>query len=158
MDTKEKDIDTCLLNFSHGCIRWIVRFLTLMMIIVIAYSALDIVSIVTLKIINIPEFFITIDDLVDIFGAFLSVLIAIEIYENIVLYLRRDAIHVQVVVATALIAVSRKVIVMDFNKVEAFNILALGVLVIAVATAYWLVSSRKIMLNDESKKHEVAGR
>ncbi|HOV33067.1 MAG TPA: phosphate-starvation-inducible PsiE family protein [Candidatus Hydrogenedens sp.] len=153
MSIKEKDIDTHLLNFSHGCIRWIVRFLTLMMILVIAYSALDIVSIVVLKIINIPKFFITIDDLLDIFGAFLSVLIAIEIYENIVLYLRRDVIHVQVVVATALIAISRKVIVMDFNKVEALNILALGVLVIAVATAYWLVSSRKMILSNENEKN-----
>jgi uncharacterized membrane protein (DUF373 family) len=48
-----------------------------------------------------------------------------------VLYLRRDAIHVHSCsTCPALIAVSRKVIVMDFNKVEAFNILALGVLVL----------------------------
>lgn len=153
MSMKEKEIDFHLLNFSNTCIRWIVRFLTLMMIFVIAYSALDIVSVVVLKIVNIPKFFITIDDLVDIFGAFLSVLIAIEIYENIVLYLRKDVIHVRVVLATALIAVSRKVIVMDFNKVEAFSILALGILVISVAGAYWLVSSKKIMLSDENEKN-----
>ncbi len=131
------------MSFSQECIRWTVRFLTVVMVFVIAYSALDIVSVVLSKIWNVPKFFLTVDDLVDIFGAFLGVLIAIEIYENIIIYLREDVIHVRVVVATALIAVSRKIIIMDFNRAEALSVLSLGVLVVAVAVAYWLVRYEK---------------
>jgi len=149
---KENNIDQKVMAFSQECIRWVVRFLTIMMVFVIAYSALDIVSVVLSKIWNVPKFFLTVDDLVDIFGAFLGVLIAIEIYENIIIYLREDVIHVRVVVATALIAVSRKVIIMDFNKVEAFNVLALGALVIAVAVAYWFVRSEKQSLKKEERE------
>ncbi|HOQ31607.1 MAG TPA: phosphate-starvation-inducible PsiE family protein [Candidatus Hydrogenedens sp.] len=148
---KENNIDQKVMAFSQECIRWVVRFLTIIMVFVIAYSALDIVSVVLSKIWNVPKFFLTVDDLVDIFGAFLGVLIAIEIYENIIIYLREDVIHVRVVVATALIAVSRKVIIMDFNKVEAFNVLALGALVIAVAVAYWFVRSEKKSSKTEEK-------
>lgn len=152
LKVKANNIDQKIMGFSQECIRWVVRFLTIVMVFVIAYSALDIVSVVLSKIWNVPKFFLTVDDLVDIFGAFLGVLIAIEIYENIVIYLREDVIHVRVVVATALIAVSRKVIIMDFNKVEAFNVLALGALVIAVAVAYWFVRSEKKSLKTEEKE------
>ncbi len=38
----------------------------------------------------------------------------IEIFINITVYLREDVIHVRLVVATALMAVARKVIVFDF--------------------------------------------
>ncbi len=151
---KDNNIDQKVMVFSQECIRWVVRFLTVVMVFVIAYSALDIVSVVFSKIWNVPKFFLTVDDLVDIFGAFLGVLIAIEIYENIVIYLREDVIHVRVVVATALIAVSRKVIIMDFNKVEAFNVLALGVLVIAVAVAYWFVRFDQRTLKKEEENPE----
>ncbi len=151
---KENKIDKGILTFSQESIRWVVRFLTIVMVFVIAYSALDIVSVVLSKIWNVPKFFLTVDDLVDIFGAFLGVLIAIEIYQNIVIYLREDVIHVRVVVGTALIAVSRKVIVMDFNKVEAMNVLALGALVIAVAVAYWFVRSETVTLKKEEDKIE----
>ncbi len=140
---KEINFDQKIMSFSQECIRWTVRFLTVVMVFVIAYSALDIVSVVLSKIWNVPKFFLTVDDLVDIFGAFLGVLIAIEIYENIIIYLREDVIHVRVVVATALIAVSRKIIIMDFNRAEALSVLSLGVLVVAVAVAYWLVRYEK---------------
>jgi len=147
----ENKIDKIIIGFSQECIRWIIRFLTLVMIFVIAYSAFDIVSIVLSKILSVPKFFLTVDDLVDIFGAFLGVLIAIEIYQNIILYLREDVIHVRVVVATALIAVSRKVIILDVQNIEPIKILALGVLILAVALAYWLVRFDKMML---SKKQD----
>ncbi|MGC8847223.1 MAG: phosphate-starvation-inducible PsiE family protein, partial [Candidatus Hydrogenedens sp.] len=66
---KENKIDQKVMEFSQECIRWVVRFLTIIMVFVIAYSALDIVSVVFSKIWNVPKFFLTVDDLVDIFGA-----------------------------------------------------------------------------------------
>ncbi|MGL1835036.1 phosphate-starvation-inducible PsiE family protein [Rhodocyclaceae bacterium SMB388] len=50
------------------------------------------------------------------FAAFLAVLIAIEIFANITLYLRDEVIHVKLVIATALMAIARKVIVLDFSE------------------------------------------
>lgn len=43
------------------------------------------------------------------FGAFIAVLIAIEILVNITAYLRNDVIQVKIVIATALMAIARKV-------------------------------------------------
>ncbi len=42
-----------------------------------------------------------ISDILATFGAFMAVLIAIEIFINITIYLRDDVIHVKIVMATA---------------------------------------------------------
>ena len=52
------------------------------------------------------------------FGAFLSVLIAIEIFINITICIRNDVIPSKLVVATTLMAISRKVIIFDFKELR----------------------------------------
>ena len=56
-----------------------------------------------------------INDIFYTFGAFMAVLIAVEIFINIRLYLGTNVFPVQLVVATALMAIARKVIVLDFD-------------------------------------------
>ena len=62
-------------------------------------------------------------------GTFMAVLIAIEIFINITVYLRDDVIHVKIVLATALMAIARKVIILDLETVTAEQIVAIGVVV-----------------------------
>ncbi|MBN2808984.1 MAG: phosphate-starvation-inducible PsiE family protein, partial [Deltaproteobacteria bacterium] len=80
-----------------------------------------------------------IGDILALFGAFMAVLIAIEILINIVIYLRDDVIHVKIVMATALMAIARKVIVLDFNKISANYVLAIAAVVLTMSVGYWLV-------------------
>jgi uncharacterized membrane protein (DUF373 family) len=75
-----------------------------------------------------------------VFAAFLAVLIAIEIFANITLYLRDDVIHVKLVVATALMAIARKVIVLDLSILEPSYLYAIAAIVIALGITYWLLS------------------
>ena len=70
------------------------------------------------------------------------VLIAIEIFLNITLYLRKDVIHVKLVVATALMAIARKVIVFDFKELGYEHVLATGAVVPSLGITYWLISRR----------------
>ena len=77
------------------------------------------------------------------FAAFLAVLIAIEIYQNIVLYLRTDVIPLKLVVATALMAISRKVIIFDFNEVSPMYIFATSAVVLALGITYFLLDKGK---------------
>jgi uncharacterized membrane protein (DUF373 family) len=88
-------------------------------------------------------------DIIVTFGAFLAVLIAIEIFLNITLYLRDDVVHVKLVVATALMAIARKVIVFDFAKIDPMEILGTGAVVLALGIVYWLMD-RKMVWGEES--------
>ena len=82
---------------------------------------------------------LTINDILATFGAFMAVLIAIEIFVNIIIYLRDDVIHVKIVLATALMAIARKVIILDFDKISSEYVWATAGVTLAMAIAYWLV-------------------
>lgn len=142
---KEKvdTLDSSIMNFTEYCIKWIIRILAIVIVFVIMFSAVDIVVLIFSRILKSSNYLISIEHIVDILGAFLTVLIAIEIYQNIVLYLKEDVIQVKAVLATAVIAVSRKVIIMDFSSAQPLSVLALGGIVLSVALAYWLVRSER---------------
>jgi uncharacterized membrane protein (DUF373 family) len=61
---------------------------------------------------------LTTNELLETFGTFLIVLIAIEIFINITLYIRSDVIPVKLVVTTALMAISLKVLVFDYKHLD----------------------------------------
>ncbi len=79
------------------------------------------------------------ENLLNVFGLFLDVLIALEILENITSYLRKHVFQVELVIATSLIAVSRKIIILDLDKVKGTDILGLGVTIFALAVSYWII-------------------
>lgn len=128
--------------FLHKVIRQAVRVLAILMVFVILWGIGDVVWVLYEKISTPPYFLLNINDIFSTFGAFLAVLIAIEIFVNITLYLRDDVIHVKLVVATALMAISRKVIVLDYATVDPAYVYATGVTVLALGVTYWLVVSK----------------
>ena len=73
------------------------------------------------------------------FGLFLDVLIALEILENITSYLRKHVFQVELVIVTSLIAVSRKIIILDPEKVRGLDIIGLGVTILALSISYWII-------------------
>ena len=79
------------------------------------------------------------ENLITLLGSFLAVLIAIEIFMNIVFYLKQDAVHVPLVLSTALTAVARKVILLDYNILTSMDILATASVIFAVGIIYWLL-------------------
>ncbi|MDF5723381.1 MAG: phosphate-starvation-inducible PsiE family protein [Rhizonema sp. PD37] len=76
-----------------------------------------------------------------IFGLFLEVLIALEILENITSYLRKHVFQVELVIVTSLIAVSRKIIILDTDKLKGIDIIGLGITILALSISYWIIRS-----------------
>jgi uncharacterized membrane protein (DUF373 family) len=70
------------------------------------------------------------------------VLIAAEIFVNIVLYLREEILQVKLVLATALMAIARKVIVLDYKTLEPEYVWATAAVIFALSIGYWLVSKK----------------
>jgi uncharacterized membrane protein (DUF373 family) len=76
-----------------------------------------------------------------IFGLFLSVLIALEIMENITAYLKKHVVQVELVIATALTAVGRKLVILDLDKISGTSLIGLATAVFALAISYWIIRS-----------------
>ena len=77
--------------------------------------------------------------LFELFGLFLNVLIALEILENITAYLRKHVIQVELVIVTSLIAVSRKIIILDLEKKGSDDLIALAVAVFSLSISYLII-------------------
>lgn len=74
-----------------------------------------------------------------IFGLFLNILIALEILENITGYLRKHVFQVELVIGTSLIAVARKIIILDLEKVSGIDIIGLGIAILALSISYLII-------------------
>ncbi len=131
------------IQLLHHTIRAAVKMLALLMVIVIILGVVDVLYVLYEKIISPPFFLLTINDMLATFGAFLAVLIAIEIFLNITLYIRSDVIPVKLVVATALMAISRKVIVFDFKHLPPEYVTASSFVVISLGVTYWLIQKKE---------------
>lgn len=128
-----------LMHYLHKAIIAMVNALAILMVFVIFIGVWDVVYVIYEKIFSATNFHINVSDILQTFGAFMAVLIAIEIFVNITLYLRTDIIPVKLVVATALMAICRKIIIFDYHDLSPQYIYASGVVVLALGLTYWLV-------------------
>lgn len=137
-----KEHEDPFIGFLHRIIRFAVRVLAVLMVLVIVWGIGDVVYVLYQRIISPPFLLLSINDILATFGAFLAVLIAIEIFINISMYLKTDVIPVRLVVATALMAISRKVIIFDFEKITPPFLLGTAAVVLALGVTYWLISKK----------------
>lgn len=131
-----------LIHGLHVVIRLCVRILAVFMTLVIMWSVADVVWVIYERVIASPVGLLNVNDILASFGAFMVTLIAIEIFLNIVLYLRDDVLHVKLVLATALMAIARKVIVLDYKTTEPEYIWATAAVILALSIGYWLVAKK----------------
>lgn len=120
-------------------IHWSVRALSILMVFVIVMGVMDVAWTLCQRLMTPPRYILTITDMLATFGAFMAVLIAIEIFINITIYLRDNVIHVKIVMATALMAIARKVIIIDLDEFDVVYIFAIGVVVLSMSIGYWLI-------------------
>jgi uncharacterized membrane protein (DUF373 family) len=133
------DHDDALIRRLQITIHWAVRLLAVLMVFVIIMGVVDVGWTIYGKLVDQPIGILTISDMLATFGAFMAVLIAIEIFINITIYLRDDVIHVKIVMATALMAIARKVIILDVEKISALHMFAIGAVLLAASIGYWLI-------------------
>ncbi len=114
------------------------KILSLAMIGVILFAILDLCIVLGQELLSPPvgRFSTT---LLKIFGLFLNILIALEITQNITSYLKSHIIQIEMVIITSLIAVARKIIILDFEKISDVELLALAATIFALSICYWLV-------------------
>ncbi|HNP29314.1 MAG TPA: phosphate-starvation-inducible PsiE family protein [Nitrospirales bacterium] len=133
------DEEDRFMQILHQTIRGAVKVLAVLMVFTILWGVVDVVYILYQQLLAPTFTTFSIRDIVTTFGAFMAVLIAIEIFINITLYIRKDVIHVKLVVATALMAIARKVIIFDFSKITPLYIFGTATVVLALGITYWLI-------------------
>jgi uncharacterized membrane protein (DUF373 family) len=111
--------------------------LAAMLAVVVVLSTLHLGVLISQEVWAPPRFLIRVQGLLEIFGYFLLVLIGVELLETLKAYLKRDVIHVRVVLEVALIAMARKVIIEEPNTVPALTLLGIAALILALGIAFY---------------------
>ena len=118
----------------------VAKLLSLFMIIVIFATLGDLAIFIFQEILSPKEGSFS-NTLFQTFGLFLNVLIALEILENITGYLKKHVLQVELVIVTSLIAIARKIIILDLKVTEGIEIIGLGIAILALSISYWIIRS-----------------
>jgi len=128
-----------MLVFLKRFERAIVTVLIVLMVLVIALATIEVGWLILQDITSPPVLILEIDELLDIFGKFLLVLVGIELLYTLRAYWAENEVHVEVVFAMALIAVARKVIVLDVKDLDSMVIIGIAAVVLALSVGYYYV-------------------
>jgi uncharacterized membrane protein (DUF373 family) len=136
---------TVMKKISSFIEKAIINVLILMMTFILILATFELGYNIILSLIESNYLLIDLDVMMDLFGAFLLVLIGIELLDTIKVYLRDNQVHVEVVVLVAIIALARKIVVLKVESLNGLNIIGIGILIIALAIAYFLIKKAGLM-------------
>ena len=117
--------------------------LLVMMVAVVLLSTIELGLLIIKDISTPPIFILEIDELLDIFGMFLLVLIGVELLETVKMYLTKKTVHVEIVFTVAMIAIARKVIILDVKELSSLTLVGIGTIIIALSAGYYFLKTRK---------------
>jgi uncharacterized membrane protein (DUF373 family) len=122
--------------------RIIYQILIALFLVVIIFSVIELGWLIVISLSDAPTAagsFLENREILDIFGFFLLVLIGIELLGTMKAYLRENVIHVEIVVVLAIIAVARKVIILDPATTSDLALLGDGILILGLCAGYYLI-------------------
>ena len=117
--------------------------LVVMMAIVVLLATIELGWIIVKDIITPPVFLLEIEELLDIFGLFLLVLIGVELLETIKAYVKDNVLHFEIVLTVAMIAIARKVIILDVKELPAMSLVGIAAIIVALAVAKYYYRREK---------------
>jgi len=123
-----------LKQFEH----FIVAALILMLAVVILLSVGALAWILVQDAMSPPVLILDIEELLELFGLFLLVLIGIELLETIKNYYTEGKIELTVIFTVALIALARKIITLEPDKYDPLTLVGLGIIILALVCGYWV--------------------
>lgn len=91
-------------------------------------------------------------EIVAVLGSFLLVLITVELLDTMKAYITENVIHVEVVVLLAIIAIARKVILLDPTSTDSGELIGIGIIVVGLAAAYYLIRKAGLVIGTRTDK------
>ncbi|MCJ7440018.1 MAG: phosphate-starvation-inducible PsiE family protein [Thermoanaerobaculaceae bacterium] len=122
-----------------------VHALMVMMAIVLAFATIDLGWLIVKDLLESPILLLSVEQLLDIFGLFMLVLIGIELLETIMkTYVTQEQPHYEVVLSVAIIAIARKVIILDLKQVDSLSLIGIASIVVALTAGYFLMKRSQL--------------
>jgi uncharacterized membrane protein (DUF373 family) len=113
----------------------------LLMAVIVASSVIELSIVLFNEIFDAKDdsLFLDVDELFKIFSFVFIILIGFEMMETIEMYFKKNVVHAEVVLLVAVIAVTRKVILLDLEKYDPVAIIGLGIIILSLGACYYLI-------------------
>jgi uncharacterized membrane protein (DUF373 family) len=119
--------------------RVIVLALMAFMMFAVLLATIEVGVILWQQMLKPPFMLLDVKEMMEVFGFILMVIIGLELLETIKAYLDKRVIHVEVVLLVAIVAVARKIIIMDYKEITPEMIFAVAALVISLSIGFFTV-------------------
>ena len=117
--------------------RFIVLGLLGLMVLVVFLGTIELVVVLVQEMLKPPKFLLDIENMLTVFGFFLIILIGLELIETMKIYLSDDSVHVEIIFLVAIIAMTRKVIILDIKSLPPLALLGVAAIILALAFGYY---------------------
>lgn len=138
-------------KFEQICVLILISLIAVIVLFALWYLALDVVLGIYANTFDPTKHMV----FQTVFGMIFTVIIALEFKRSLVaLAERRESIvQVRAVILIALLAVVRKLIILDISHTEALTLFALAAAILALGCVYWLVRDRNGRAPAAQRKH-----
>ncbi|MFP4055338.1 MAG: phosphate-starvation-inducible PsiE family protein [Candidatus Brocadiia bacterium] len=128
-----------MMRVSEKFERVVVVALLVMMMVAIVFASVDLGRTLVAELVSPPRLLFEVDQIMDIFGLVFMILIGLELLETIKTYLSKEQLHVEIVFLVAMIAVARKVIVLEIKEYDPVVLLGIAAIILALAVGFYFV-------------------
>ena len=128
--------------------RTMVGILTIVLSCIVVLSTANLIWYLVDAVIRSPIYLPDLNQVLHAFGLVLLVLIGIELLESIRSYISEGRIRIEAVLTLALIAIARKIIILEAADYAAPVLLGIGAVILALAVAYFLIRKANRLANN----------
>ena len=143
-----------MIKFIEYIERGLIWGVILVMSVLLVLAFIDILFVIKEKALAPPILIIDANGLMSLFSLFLVLLIGLELLETVKTYLKEDIVHVEFIILVAIIAISRKAIVWDFDKYTTEQLIGLAVMIVALGGTYFMIKKADIKINLKNNRHQ----
>ena len=128
-----------MLKFVEKFEKYTISVLIILMVAAIFFGTMELAVLLVKELFAEPKFLLDIKKLLEIFGFFFMILIGLELLETIKTYVTKEQIHVEIVFLVAMIAIARKVIILEIKKLPPASLLGIAGIIAALAGGYLMI-------------------
>jgi len=122
--------------------------LMIMLVVVLLTAIVDLVYSVYQALVDTTPWVLDTSEMIAVLGGFLLILIGVELLDTIKAYFIENAIHVEIVLLLAIIAIARKVILLDPTRMSGaefgIELSGIGIIVVGLAAGFYLIKKAGI--------------
>jgi uncharacterized membrane protein (DUF373 family) len=118
--------------------RVLTTVLMVMMAIVVVVSVVDLGRSLVRDMLQ-PPAVLSVDELLELFGMFLLVLIGLELLETLKAHVHGPEVRAEVILLVAIIALARKIVTLDVKQVPTGALLGIGATMVALGVTFYIV-------------------